>query len=79
MIVGEENVLRLHIPVDESVAVRVVERRPDFMRDAKRVIDRQLVLGAEPVAERSTIDERRDVVERAFGLAGIDERHYVRV
>ena len=40
--VGEEDVLRLHVAVHEPVAVRVVERGADLVRDAERVVDREL-------------------------------------
>src|SRR2546430_7332426 len=73
MIVREENVLRLHIAMHETVAMRVVERGTHFLGDAQRVIDGQFFLAIQPVTQRSAGDERRDVIERAGGFTGVDE------
>ena len=50
---GEQDVLRLDVAVHDAVAVRVVERVGHLARDAERLVDRQLPLAVEPVAERS--------------------------
>src|SRR5207237_6858354 len=73
VIVGEENVLRFHIAMHESVAMRVIERCTNLLCDAKRVIHRKSFLAIQPVAQRSAGDEWRDVVEQAGRFAGVDE------
>jgi len=63
MIVREQNVLRLHIAVHEPIAVLVVETRANFVRNAKCVVDRELPVAIEPVAQRTTGQVRRDVIK----------------
>src|SRR6266513_393236 len=79
MIVGEENVLRFHVTMYKSIAMRVVERSRDFVGDAQSIVDRQLLLPIESVAQRATGDVWGDVIKRAVRLAGVDQRHDVRV
>ena len=57
--------------MDDVVAVRVRQRFGHFSRDEQRVIDRQLRLSLQPVAEGFAFDERHDVVERARSIAGV--------
>ena len=45
--------------------VRVVERVGDLAGDAERVVDRELLVALEPVAERLALHERHDVVRGA--------------
>ena len=47
----QQDVLRLDVAVDHIVCVRVLQRIPDLARDAQRVVDRQLLLTREPVAQ----------------------------
>jgi len=79
VVVGEQNVLRLYIAMHETISVRVIQSGADLVRDAERVVDRQLLLAIEPVAERSAGDIWRHVPERAVGFAGIDQRNDVRM
>ena len=48
----------------DAVPVRVVERVGDLARDAHRVVDRELLLALEPLAQRLALDEGHDVVEQ---------------
>src|ERR1700682_3682321 len=53
--------------------MRVVKRRSDFVGDAERVVDWKLFLAVEPVAQRTTRDKWRDVIERSVGFARVDQ------
>ena len=61
----EEDVLRLDVAVDEPLAVRVVERARDLLRDRERFLDAELVLAIQLVAQRLAAHERQHVVEEA--------------
>ena len=67
--VGEQDVLRLHVAMDETVAVGVVEPRPDFLRDAQGVLDREPRLPLQSLPQRSSGDVRLHVVEQPIDLA----------
>jgi hypothetical protein len=69
----DEDVLRLDVAVDELLAVRVVQRTRHLLRDRECLLDPELVLPIQLVAERLAADEGEDVVEEAVRLAGVDE------
>ncbi len=73
LLVVEQDVLGLDIPVDDAVAMRVIQRRADFGGDAHGIRDGELLLSRQAIAERLALDERHDVVRRAVDLAGIDQ------
>ncbi|MNC94608.1 hypothetical protein D3C83_115020 [compost metagenome] len=50
MPVVQQDVLRLDIPVDDTVAVRIVECVRDGDRDPHRLVHRQLTIVLEPLA-----------------------------
>ena len=77
--VVQQDVLRLDVAVDDAVAVGVVERVGHFGGDADRVVHRQLLLAAEPVADRFPLHVRHHVEEEAVRLAAVEERQDVRV
>ena len=79
MVVGEENILRLDVAVHETIAVRIVEPGTNLMRDAKRVVDGEPLLAIQSVSQRAAGNERRHIVQRAAGFAGVDERNDVRM
>ena len=59
--------------------VRVVECVGHLARDPHRVVHRELLLAAEPVAERLALDEGHDVIEEGVGLTRVEERENVRM
>ena len=75
----EEDVFRLDVAVDDAVAVRVVERVGDLGGDPQRVLDRELLLAIQPVAQRLAVDERHDVEHRAVHLSRVVQGEDVRM
>ena len=71
-VAGEQDVLGLDVAVDDAVPVGVVERAGDLTGDPERVVDRELALAPEPVAERLALDERHGEPELAAGLTGVE-------
>jgi hypothetical protein len=65
--------------VDHSVPVRVFESVGRLARDAERVLQRQLLLAGEPVAELLALDERHREPELPACAARIVDRQDVRV
>jgi hypothetical protein len=59
--------------------VRILERITNLGRDAHRMIDSELRLAGELVAERLAVDERRHVIEEAVRVAAVEQRRYVRM
>ena len=49
--VGHHHVFGLDVAMDDALRVRVAERVGDFERDLDRVVDRELLLAIEPVAD----------------------------
>jgi hypothetical protein len=76
-VVGEEQVLGLDVAVDDAVAMRVLERLRRLAGDTERVLDRELPLPPEPVAERFALDERHREPEASGRLAGVEDRQDV--
>ena len=75
----EEDVLRLDVAVDDAVRVREVERLEGLARDLDRLLDGELALAVEQLAQRLAAQERHRVVQRARGFAGAPHRKDVRV
>ena len=75
----KQDVLRLDVPMDHILGVRVVEGRGDLPGDAEGLVDRELLLTFEPVAQRFTLDVGHDVEEKAVGLTGVVQRQDVRM
>jgi hypothetical protein len=55
---AEQNVLRLHVPVDDALAPGPDEGVGDLTSDRHRLVHRELVLAREPGAERLPLDTR---------------------
>jgi hypothetical protein len=77
--VREEDVLRLHIPVDEPLPVRVVERRAHVAHDAHRFHQRNAAVLLQPGAQRSPMHVLRHVVQQPVRLSRIEEGQDVRM
>ena len=81
----QQDVLRLDVAVDHALGVGVMQRGGDLPDEAERLIDRELPLAGEPLAQRVARDEGHDVVEQvaiARGRGhqpGIVERQDVRM
>ena len=73
----EQDVLRLDVAVHHVVTVGKGERVGDFARDLQCLVERQLLLPVEPVAQRFALDEGHDEVDEAVGLARIVQRQDV--
>ena len=72
MPVREEDVLRLDIPVNHPVPVGMLQGVADLPRQRDHLV-REERAPVHPGPKRFTVDERHDVVEKAGGLAGIDQ------
>ena len=75
----KQNVLGLDVAVDHARRVRVVQRVSHVGHDLHRKIGRKCAVAIEPCAQAAAGDERHDVVRRAVGDAGIEQRQNVRV
>jgi hypothetical protein len=74
LVLGEEDVLRLHVAVHETLRVRVAQGTREIATDAQRLLHGELPLAREPLTQRPAGHERLREVERAVGLAGIEQR-----
>src|SRR6266571_4962772 len=77
--VREQDVLRLHVPMDEPVAVGVVEPGAQLLGDAQRLVHRERFLAVEAVAQRSPGNVRLHVIQQPVRLTGVNEGHDVRM
>jgi hypothetical protein len=84
---GEQNVLRLDVAMDHALAVDVVQRVCDLVGNRQRLIDWELFLAVETVAQRLAVHKGHDVIQqpttravaRVPGGAGVEQREDVRV
>ncbi len=77
--VGEQDVLRLEIAVDDATAMRVVERLRDGDGESHGLLHGQLLLALEAGAQRLAIHEGHDVEEQAPGFPALEQRQEIRV
>ena len=61
----KQDVLRLDVAVDQPAGVGVVEGRGDLPHDGDRLVDRELLLPGEPLAQRFAADVGHDIEEEA--------------
>ena len=59
----QQDVLRFDVPVHHVVTMGVAQRARHLARDPQGLLDRQLTLPLEPVAQRFTFDVRHDVIK----------------
>ena len=67
--VGEEDVLRLDVAVDETVLMRVAQRARDLAGEPQRFIQRQLPFACEAGAQRFPFDVGHHIEEVLAGRA----------
>ena len=65
----EQHVVRLDVAMRDAVRVGVGERVHDLHEDLHRVVDRQLAVPGEPVAQRLAFHVRHHIVEEPARLA----------
>ena len=65
----KEDVLGLEVAMDNTVAVRIVERAGDGGRDVERLVDRELMLARELGAQRLPLGEGHYIVQNACRLS----------
>src|SRR6476620_2054785 len=76
---GEHDVRRLDVAMQNAMLVSVAKRAHYFGGDSQRVVHGKLLLARDSLAESFSLEERHDVKEDSVGIAGIDEREYVRM
>ena len=79
VVVGDEDVRGLHVPVDERACVRRVERRAHLGSDPERGPERQAPLGREQRLQVDPVHARHGDVEQVALLAGVVDRDDARV
>src|SRR3989442_12355883 len=77
MTAGQEDVLRLHVPVDHAIFVRVLQRVADLGCNADGVVDREWSVTTEPLPQRLTVHVLHHVEQEAIGLVGFEQRYDV--
>ncbi len=75
----EQDVLWLDVPVNDTMAMRVVERRRDLLRDANCVIQWKLPFLVDALPQRPSLHRGHHVEQEAVGLAGVIQGEDVRV
>jgi hypothetical protein len=76
---GQQDVVGLDVAVHDSATVREGQGIGDLAQDPGGILDRQLALTAQSLAQGSAVDEWRDVIGGVRHLARIDEPEDVRV
>ena len=69
--VAEEDVLGLHVPVNHPVAMGAIQCLGRSAGDTQRILDRQLLVALEPIAQRLALDVGHREPELSCGLARI--------
>ena len=78
-IAGEQDVVRLDVPVHDAFGVREFQRARDVSENAHRHGDRHRASAHEMHAKRFPLDERHHVVGQPFRFSGREHRQDVRV
>ena len=73
----QQDVLRLDVPMDDPVPVRVVERVGHLHRDAHRLVHAHLRFSIQLAAQRLALDVGHDVEQEAVRGARIEQRQDV--
>jgi len=75
----QQDVRRLDVAVDDTVGVRILERRGHVRGDPDCLVDRELVFAIETVPQRLPVHEWHDVPEEAVRPARVEQGQNVRV
>ena len=67
--VVQQDILRLDVPVDHAMTVRVVERASDRLGDVNCLVDRQLLLATKAISQVLVVDVRHHIVEEPVRFA----------
>ena len=73
----EQDVLGFDVAMDHAVPVRRVEAIRDLARDAHRLVDGQLPVPLQPLAERLARHVGHDVIQPTADLARVEQRQDV--
>ena len=76
---GQENVLRLDVSMDHSVAVREIQRVGNFTGDLDGVGHRQLPFTSQPIPKAFTLDKRHREPQLVIRLPRVEDADDVRV
>jgi hypothetical protein len=76
---GDENVVRLDVPVDDPVAVREPQRLEELLRVRDRLRDRERSAGEDELLQAAALDDLHGDVVRPLGLASVVDRDDVRM
>ena len=68
---GEQDVLRLDVPMDDTGRVGVVECLRHLAGQADRLVNAELGLPTQPLAQRFALHVRHDVPEHAVHVAAV--------
>ncbi len=75
----QQDVLRLDVAVDHIVAMGIVQRTGDRLRDLKALVDRELLFPVELLPEGFALDIRHHVIQERIGFPRIVKRQDVRM
>ncbi len=75
----QQDVLRLDVPMDQPVGVRVIQSRGDLAHDADRFVDWELLLAGKFLPQRFTPNVRHDVEQEPGGFTRVVEGQDMRV
>ncbi len=75
----QQDVLGLDVAVDHALPVRVVQRARDLPGQPHRLVNRELLLAVQPVAQGLSPHVRHDVEQQAVRAARVVQREDVRV
>jgi hypothetical protein len=75
----QQNVLRLDVAMDDTTAVRVVERVGDLACDSQSLFEWKLAFSLQTGSHRRSRHARHDVEDGAVVLPGVEQRKDVRV
>ena len=76
---SDQDVFRLDVAVNDATPMGIRQGTRRLGRDADGVVDRELSLALQPVAQRLPVDERHHVKEKAVRFAGVVQGQNVRV